>query len=916
MAIDKTKPAEITLRDRLSRLTYAQAEKILGKDGKKMLSAGSARYQTGIDLDEAVRWNQDRFTIDLYDATVTLALSPEHLNRILCHCSDCRDDNHPCEHVAAALSIILEEKTALGLAKPPPEREPVENLSDAELVKRALAERAERAKNEKMRVKPADPDQVWGDYAVSNPASGKTYRVALRGWERGESFCDCPDFRKNTLGTCKHIMRVIATVKRKPGAADAKPWRPAEIEVYVNYSAAVPELRFNLPDRLDPKAGKLLQPFRDKAIADVPGLVRTLRKLVDAGIDAVVYPDALEQIQRRLFHLHMADLTADIRKNPEKHPLRQTLLKTELLPYQLDGIAFAAGAGRAILADDMGLGKTIQGVGVAELLAREAGIRKVLVVCPASVKAQWLQEIERFSDRPAQLVQGSAKDRAALYAGEAFFTICNYEQTLRDLKYIEAAKWDLIILDEAQRIKNWEAQTTRVIKSLKSPYALALTGTPMENRLEELYTVATFVDDTRLGPAFRFLNTHLTTDAKGHVLGYKKIGELRDRLKPILLRRTRGMVMKELPERHTEVIRVEPAEEQLALHRINIQIVMQVIGKSFISEMDLLRLRRALLMCRLAANGTYLVDKQEPNFSSKMEALEELLERLLAEDGRKIILFSEWTTMLDLIEPILARLLKEGDREYVRLDGSVPQIKRQGLVNRFQKHPGCVVFLATNAGSTGLNLQAANTVVNVDLPWNPAVLEQRVGRAHRMGQKRPVQVYLLVTENTLEERLLALLGAKRDLALAALDPESEVDEVAMRTGMDELKARLELLLGKKPDAPLDMSMEAEKREAVANQERRERVREAGGRLLSAAFDFLGELLPPTDPAATAAGGGADSPPANAGGTALGEQLRSALADCLDQDENGKVRLSVTLPDSAVLDKFSAALAGLFSGRNR
>src|SRR5208337_69193 len=162
----------------------------------------------------------------------------------------------------------------------------------------------------------------------------------------------------------------------------------------------------------------------------------------------------------------------------------------------------------------------------------------------------------------------------------------------------------------------------------------------------------------------------------------------------------------------------------------------------------LLRLQKALLMCRMAADSTFLVDKEPPGHSTKLAELDSLLEKLAAEPGRKIILFSEWTTMLDLIEP----LVKKRNIGFVRLDGLVPQGKRQALVNRFQRDPQCVLFMATNAGATGLNLQAADTVVNVDLPWNPAVLEQRIARAHRMGQQQPVQVYVLVTEGTIEEK--------------------------------------------------------------------------------------------------------------------------------------------------------------------
>ena len=195
--------------------------------------------------------------------------------------------------------------------------------------------------------------------------------------------------------------------------------------------------------------------------------------------------------------------------------------------------------------------------------------------------------------------------------------------------------------------------------------------------------------------------------------------------------------------------------------------------------------------------------------------------------------------MLNLIEP----LLKARKLDYVRLDGQVPQKDRQPLVNRFREDPDCRLFITTNAGSTGLNLQAANTVINVDLPWNPAVLEQRIARAHRMGQQQPVQVYVLVTEETIEENLLNTLSAKRDLAMAALDPDSDVTQVDLVTGVDELRRRLEVLLGAHPEAPVDMS---QKEEVVAETQqlaqRRERVAAAGGEMLGAVFNFLGELV--------------------------------------------------------------------------
>jgi superfamily II DNA/RNA helicase len=365
-------------------------------------------------------------------------------------------------------------------------------------------------------------------------------------------------------------------------------------------------------------------------------------------------------------------------------------------------------------------------------------------------------------------------------------------------------------------------------------------------------------------------------------------------LRPILLRRTREEVLTQLPERTTEIVRIAPTDEQLEIHTTHMRVVSSIVRKSFISEMDLLRLRQALLMCRMAANSTYLCTKQEPSYSSKLERLAELLEQLFAEQDRKAVLFSEWTTMLDLVEAMLQRK----KLKYARLDGSVPQKQRQQLVNEFQTKRECRLFLSTNAGATGLNLQAANTVINCDLPWNPAVLEQRIARAHRMGQKQPVQAFLLVTEETLEESLLTTLAGKKDLALAALDADSDVDEVSLVSGTEELRGRLEILLGAKPEAPVDESQRAEATEMVDRKSpHRDRVAAAGGELLGAVFHFLGELVSQD----------AEAPPP---ASHVVTNLKQRLAECTEEDADGRPRLSLTLPNRESLDGLAATLARL------
>jgi superfamily II DNA/RNA helicase len=319
------------------------------------------------------------------------------------------------------------------------------------------------------------------------------------------------------------------------------------------------------------------------------------------------------------------------------------------------------------------------------------------------------------------------------------------------------------------------------------------------------------------------------------------------------------------------------------------QTVAQIVRKPYLTEMDLLRLRMALLMCRMAADSTFLVDKQKPGWSTKLERLRDLFDGIAAEPDRKVVLFSEWTTMLDLIEP----LLEKRKLGFVRLDGSVPQKKRHVLVSKFQSDAKVRLFLTTNAGSTGLNLQAANTVINVDLPWNPAVLEQRIARAHRMGQRRAVCVYILVTERTLEENLLSTLSSKRDLAMAALDPDSQVADVDVRTQADDIKEKLEVLLGAKPIAPVDETV----KEAASQASATDRLAEAGSAFLRVALDILGVA------------GGQDIERARE----ITGAFRSGFDAKIVADVDGKRRFSIAMPSRETVAALMKGLAGLLMG---
>jgi len=874
----------------LSRMTLPKVKKILGSEADKLLRFGGV-YE--IKLEEDVELTSEKFKVKCNDWCVELIYNEMCKNKLEIKSST----TVLSPEVGAVFSLILEEKLSLGLSKPPVERVPIESLSEKELRNQAIADRQERAVKEKIRIKSSNDTSPYADYSVTNHTSGKTYRVAFRGYDYGVSYCSCPDFKINNLGTCKHLINVEKFVQRTFGKKNvlAQPYKRERLSIGLDYlENDLPVIKLYEPANFAEYTNyPTLKQYRGSHISSFKEFATDIENAIDAGDVIHIHPDAEKFINKKLFDERIENVTKQIRGNLETHPLRTSLLNAELRPYQLDGIAFAVEKGRAILADDMGLGKTIQGVGVAELFRREASIKKVLIMCPASLKSQWREEIHRFSDLSVQLVLGNAEERAKQYDNDCFFTVCNYEQVFRDIMTIEEVNWDLIILDEAQRMKNWESLTSKTIRTLDSKFALVLTGTPLENKLEELYNIASFVAPHRLGSAFSFMNKHRTVDEKGKVLGYKNLDDFRNSIEPIILRRTRGMVLDELPERTNHIIRIIPTEEQAVIDAGQRLIINTIIKKAYLTEMDMLRLQKALLVARMAADSTFLVNKQEPAYSTKLEKIEELITELLEDETRKIIIFSEWTTMLNLIESEAI----QNRFDYVRLDGSIPQKKRGALVKEFNKNPKCRLFLSTNAGSTGLNLQSANTVINVDLPWNPAILEQRIGRAHRMGQKRPVDVYILVSEGMLEESILATLGAKQELANAAIDMESDLVEVSLQSGMEELKRRLEVLLGNPEDAEIDASMQ----DKVDNEiiQKQQNMADAGGKLLASAFEFLGAAVAKN---------------ATYGDNNVADSIFNEFAKSAHKQENGKYNLNISL-DEDTLKNIASTLSNIMDLKN-
>jgi superfamily II DNA or RNA helicase len=427
-------------------------------------------------------------------------------------------------------------------------------------------------------------------------------------------------------------------------------------------------------------------------------------------------------------------------------------LAADLRSYQrrgVDWLCFLRGAGfGALLADDMGLGKTLQALCAIE--------GRALVVCPTSVLRNWQAEALRF--RPSlhsALYHGAGRSLAR----DADLVITSYGVLRQDAELLAREPFDTLVLDESHAIKNPDSQVAQAAFALRARFRLALTGTPLENRLEELWSQMHFANPGLLGGLASFRERYARKVADGDAAAEAR---LRERVRPFLLRRRKSEVAPELPPRTEALLlcELDPEERRLyeALRAATRREVVARLdaGASVFSALE------ALLRLRQAACHRALVPGQTAESSSKLDLLLEELEEIAAE-GHRALVFSQWTSLLDLVEPHLTRR----GLDFVRLDGSTRD--RAGVVARFQGDAGPPVFLLSlKAGGTGLNLTAADHVYLLDPWWNPAAEDQAADRAHRIGQTKSVLVKRLVAEGTVEERVLALEARKRALADAAL----------------------------------------------------------------------------------------------------------------------------------------------------
>ena len=424
----------------------------------------------------------------------------------------------------------------------------------------------------------------------------------------------------------------------------------------------------------------------------------------------------------------------------------------------------------------MGLGKTIQAIGTAELLRREGLAEQVLIVCPTSLKYQWQREIERFTkdtghslEHPLTLViEGNPLKRKEQYASDVPYKIVSYNCMSNDVKMWGSLQTEVLIMDEVQRLKNWKTQISMAARKVRSDYAVILSGTPLENKLEELYSVMEFADHYCLGPYWPFRDQCIVTDDGGKTIGYKNLNMVGEKARQRLIRRTKKQVALQMPKRTDQNLFVPMTTEQTAMYEEYKEQVAKLVCKwrktHFLSEKDRQRLLKFLSMMRMVCDSTFILDLKT-RYDTKVTETMSILQSVFDNGDEKVVVFSQWERMTRLIAQELDKL----GVGYVNLNGMVPSKERKAIIDDFTDNPDCRVFLSTDAGSTGLNLQAGSIMINLDLPWNPAVLEQRIARIYRLGQERNVQVINLVAKGTIEEEMLGKLRFKTAMFEGVLD---------------------------------------------------------------------------------------------------------------------------------------------------
>ncbi|MCX7117664.1 MAG: DEAD/DEAH box helicase [Legionellales bacterium] len=475
-------------------------------------------------------------------------------------------------------------------------------------------------------------------------------------------------------------------------------------------------------------------------------------------LGAQALSEIVAQVENTTFDAGWAAHVKKIKTMRHHVPDVPSTMQATLRDYQVEGFQYLSrlthwGIG-ACLADDMGLGKTVQTIA---LLLERAKNGPSLVIAPTSVCFNWHEELIRFAPT-LNIYDLRSGDRDALITQASPFDVilCSYGLLQHNSNLLSEKPWETIVLDEAQAIKNAQTQRWKSVMKLKGENRIALSGTPIENHLGELWSIFSFLNPGLLGSMKQFQNKYsIPIETKQ---APDRIHALRSLVQPYILRRIKSNVLSELPPKTEQTIYIEPSEEEATFYEA-VRRIAEDRMVHFMAENNRISALAEITKLRLACCDSSLVDSSVHIENSKLNTLIETLKNII-ENGHKVLVFSQYVSFLKIIR----KRMEDEKIDYQYLDGTTSAVNRKKSVVAFQAGEGDVFLLSLKAGGSGLNLTAADYVIHLDPWWNPAVEDQASDRAHRIGQERPVTIYRLITRNTIEEKIIALHEHKRNLA--------------------------------------------------------------------------------------------------------------------------------------------------------
>ena len=720
-------------------------------------------------------------------------------------------ENEACGWDRNSFACLLQVESELRILDP---KEPIEHKKYTRkgMIKRVLKERHQKAEKAEYRIEWAS--NIYGDHILINE-KGIRYKIFLRDFENETGYSDSMDSKLNKLGTTKHIMYAFRMLKENKRLFKKLDKTYPFIEIYCDPLNDY-KITWHYPNKLPLDEQLLISRFfKNSHFIENDEIISFLGFIEEASNNKNIH--IRPEVSARLEEVFENEM---LNKLAENHKVNWDTINSDLFEYQKEGVMFALFRKAAIIADEMGLGKTLQAIYTAILKKEVFDFKKTLVVCPASIKEQWKLEIEKFSDEKAMVVQGFPNERAMLYKdNEHYFFIVNYETVLRDQLAINNAGIDFLILDEAQRAKNYETKTASSLKRIDAKHKLVITGTPIENRLIDIFSIMGILDPNFFGPLWEFSYQHCLFDPEKHnkINGYYNLKSLNKKLDKILIRREKRKVLDQLPNIQQTNIPLTLSPLQAEYHASYAKGLAQIIRKKFLTPYDLQRLMLLLANMRMVCDSTYLID-DETNESPKLEELKYiLLEKLdILNTDRKIIIFSEWIK----VHKLIGKMLRDNNIGFVELNGKIPVKSRGELIRKFEENKNYKIFLSTEAGGSGLNLQVADILFNFELPWNPAKKNQRIGRIDRLGQKsNKLTIFNFITRDSIEQQIALGLLVKQSLFDGVLGEDGNRDYVDFSTkGRSQFIQQLEEFVAKTENKEQDQEAEEELVTSIANEE--------------------------------------------------------------------------------------------------